>query len=144
MIQVRESLWRNSKKSYLRVLPERLQVRSRSCSLRLQRVLCDFGMENSFAQSVQRLREHYGFEVSSSVLARTTLKHAWKMAGERTENPHCLPAQGKEQIVAEADGSFLRIVHFGESDDQDARKHPQVSVSDKQAGCPGLQTSPGE
>ncbi len=112
MIEVRESLWRGSEKSYLRVLPEALQVRCRSCSLRLQRVLCDFGMEDSFAKSVQQLKEHYGFEMSTSVLAKTTLKHASKMASECEQNPNALPRQGKEQIVAEADGSFLRIVQF--------------------------------
>ena len=126
MIQVRESLWRSSKKSYLRVLPDALQVRSRTCSLRLQRVLCDFGMEDSFATSVHRLKEHYGFEISTSVLAKTTLKHASKMACECPQNPHCLPHQGKEQIIAQADGSFLRIVHFDESDDTDTRKQRRV------------------
>ena len=127
MIQVRESLWRSCEKSYLRLLPEALQVRSRSCSLRLQRVLCDFGMEHSFAKSVQRVKEHYGFEISTSVLAKTTLKHASKMAGKCAQNPHCLPHQGKDQIIAEADGSFLRIVHFDEGDDNDARKQRRVA-----------------
>ena len=126
MIQVRESLWRSSEKSYLRPLPDVLQVRSRNCSLRLQRVLCDFGMESSFAESVQRLKEHYGFEISPSVLAKTTLNHASKMACECPKNPHCLPRRGKAQIVAETDGSFLRIVHFDESDDKDTRKQRRV------------------
>lgn len=127
MIEVRESLWRSSEKSYLRVLPEALQVRCRSCSLRLQRVLCDFGMEDSFAKSVQQLKEHYGFEMSTSVLAKTTLKHASKMASESPPaNPHCLPSQGKEQIVAEADGSFLRIVQFDSDNQTDTRKQRRV------------------
>ena len=126
MIEVSESLWRSSQKSYLRVLPDALQVRSRSCSLRLQRVLCDFGMENSFAESVQRLREHYGFEISTSAVAQTTLKHASKMAYGYEQTPNALPRQGKEQIIAEADGSFLRIVHFDRVDETDARKHRRV------------------
>lgn len=126
MIEVRESLWRSSEKSYLRVLPEALQVSSRSCSRRLQRVLCDFGMEDSFAESVQRLKEHYGFEIATSVVAKTTLKHASQMACDCEQNPNSLPRQGKEQIVAEADGSFLRIVRCGKGDSPDARKNRQV------------------
>ena len=126
MIKVRESLWRSSEKSYLRGLPKALQVRSRSCSLRLQRVLCDFGMEDSFAKSTQRLKEHYGFEISTSAVAKTTLKHASKMACECEQNPNALPRQGKEQIVAEADGSFLRIVQFDKVDETNARKHRRV------------------
>ena len=91
LIEVNESLWRSSETSYLRVLPEALKVRSRSCSLRLQRVLCDFGMEDSFAQSVQRLSEHYGFEVSPSAVAKITLKHAAKMGSQSDQKPNCLP-----------------------------------------------------
>ena len=126
MIEVNESLWRSSETSYLRVLPEALKVRSRSCSLRLQRVLCDFGMEDSFARSVQRLSEHYGFEVSPSAVAKITLKHAAKMGSQSEQKPNCLPAKGKEQIVAEADGSFLRIVRFDGKDTSDKRKQRKV------------------
>ena len=138
MIEVNESIWRSSEKSYLRVLPETLHVSCRSCSLRLQRVLCDFGMEDSFAESVQRLKEHYGFELSPSAVTKATLEHAWQMARESEETPHCLPKEGLEQIIAQADGSFLRIVNFDNSakDDEgdkgnedgkvDARKHRQV------------------
>ena len=135
MIEVSESIWRSAEKSYLRVLPESLQVRCRSCSLALQRVLCDFGMEESFAKSVQRLKEHYGFELSPSAVAKATLEHASEIAVERVENPHCLPQEGVGQIIAEADGSFLRIVNFDKVDEGDrsdeggkvdARKHRQV------------------
>jgi Uncharacterised protein family (UPF0236) len=138
LIEVSESIWRSAEKSYVRVLPESLQVRCRSCSLALQRVLCDFGMEESFAKSVRRLKEHYGFELSPSAVAKATLGHASEIAAEREENPHALPKEGVEQIIAEADGSFLRIVNFDESAkdgkaaesgkdaEYDARKHRQV------------------
>lgn len=126
MIAVNESLWRSKSKSYLRVLPEVLKVSSRSCSLRLQRVLCDFGMEDSFADSVQRLSEHYGFEISPSTVAKITFKHAAKMGSHYGKKPHALPAQGKGQIVAEADGSFLRIVRFDTKNKSDKRKQRKV------------------
>lgn len=86
-------------------------------------------MEDSFAKSVQRLEEHYGFELSPSAVTKATLEHASQMAGEIEENPHCLPKQGLEQIIAEADGSFLRIVSFDPGNEEaagDTRKHRQV------------------
>ena len=141
MVKVSQSLWRSPEKSYITLLPESIHVRSRSCSLRLQRVLCDFGMEDSFAGSVQRLKEHYGFEVSPSAVGKATLEHAEKMGLERDENPHCLPAQGKGQIVAEADGSFLRIVTFDGGDTGDKRKQRKVDYREVRLCAASLQGS---
>ena len=84
-------------------------VSPRGCSRPLQRILCDFGLEHSFVQAAQRLQEHYGFTVGPSVVARTTLHHAESMAGAKPTGVHALSAQGVDWIVAEADGSFLRI-----------------------------------
>ena len=39
------------------------QVKHRGYSLRLQRVLTDFGSEVSFGRAVSRVREHYAVEV---------------------------------------------------------------------------------
>ena len=45
-------------------------VECRGYSLPLQRVLVDFGAEESFGRAVERVREHYGIEVpASAVLA---------------------------------------------------------------------------
>lgn len=78
----------------------------------LQRVLSDFGFEYSFQKAVGFVKEHYGFEISASTLAQTTLKHAEHIAQNqaRRENVGALPAQGAQRLIAEADGSFLRIV----------------------------------
>lgn len=123
-VSVTERLWRGNNRSYVRLLPVGIGVSPRGCSRRLQRVLSDFGLEHSFANSVGRLNEHYGFELSGSVVARVTLKHARAIASRPRPGVHALPAQGKKQIVAEADGSFLRIVSTTPAPDR--RKTRQV------------------
>ena len=83
-----------------------------SCSRCLQRVLSDFGLEHSFRQGAERVREHYGFEISKSAVANETLKHARairKMQDSR-KFTGALPAHGAESITVEADGTMLRIV----------------------------------
>lgn len=123
-----ERLWRGANRSYVRLLPGEIGVSPRGCSRRLQRVLSDFGLEHSFASSVERLNEHYGFELSSSVVARVTLKHAQAIASRPQCGVHALPAQGNKQIVAEADGSFLRIASSTPAPDR--RKTRQVNYQE--------------
>lgn len=101
-------------------------VSPRGCSRPLQRILCDFGMEHSFARAAARLQEHYGFTVGPSVVARTTLRHAAGMARAEPTLAHALPAQGADWVVAEADGSFLRIVSTDRSKGADRRKCRRV------------------
>lgn len=80
-------------------------------SRKLQRALCDFGMEQSFAKAKDSIREHYGFDLAENAVARITKKHA-KLIRDSNETKHvgALPHEGSECIVAEADGSFIRIV----------------------------------
>jgi len=82
-------------------------VSARGKSRRLQRALCDFGAEHSFAQGNRRLREHYGFELNASAVRETTLGHATQVS-ERLDEHYgetfrTLPRQGPAQVVAETD-----------------------------------------
>jgi len=45
---------------------ERAQVRQNAYSLPLQRILTDFGAEESFVRATERVREHYGIELAAS------------------------------------------------------------------------------
>ena len=114
---VRERIWRSQTKKYLRVLPARLGVSSRGRSRRLERVLADFGSEHSFARASASVLEHYGFEVGASTVRMTTFKHALraqeKLAKEYAQPFRALPAQGQEQIIAEADGTMICTVAPG-------------------------------
>ena len=75
-IVVMERLWRSANESYLRPFTKSIGVRTRGCSMPLERALSDFGHEHSFQKAVGRLNEHYGFELSAGSIARVTLKHA--------------------------------------------------------------------
>jgi hypothetical protein len=79
----------------------------------LERALSDFGYEHSFQKAVGRLNEHYGFELSAGSLARITLKHAKQIRKSQKQRlPHhrALPKKGKDCIIAQADGTLIRIV----------------------------------
>lgn len=113
MIGVSETLWRSPESSYIRVLTDAITVKSRGCSQLLERAVSDFGFESSFEDSAQRVREHYGFELPLSAVATVTRKHARKIGlrqQARSAKASALPASGVEELVAEADGSFVRIV----------------------------------
>jgi len=121
---VPETLWRGCQSSYTRLLPTALGVSSRRCSLPLQRAVSDFGFEKSFKQAAGSISEHYGFELPLSAVATVTRKHAAKIAirqSARTKQANALPACGAGQLIAEADGSFVRIVS-GTGTKADARK----------------------
>lgn len=94
-----------------------MQVSARSKSLRLQRVLTDFGAEHSFAAGGARLREHYGFSLNASALRTVTLRHAQRaaqtLAAGYQESFRILPAEGAGAVVAEADGTMICTVEPG-------------------------------
>jgi len=100
-----------------RPLLQRLGVRCRQKSLRLQRALTDFGLDESFQRASAKVQEHYGLQIGASAVREVTLKHAQAVEscarGKLAEPFRALPAQGAEQLITEADGSLLRIVEAG-------------------------------
>lgn len=112
-----ERLWRDCERSYLRPFASRVGVSARGKSRRLQRVLTDFGAEDSFRQSCQRLKEHYGFDLNATAVRDTTLLHA-KRAGCQLEERYeqsfrILPKKGPAHVVAEADGTMICTIEAG-------------------------------
>jgi hypothetical protein len=88
-------------------------VSHRRCSLPLQRAISDFGFEKSFQQASNSVTEHYGFKLPLSAVAVVSRKHASRIALRQSaaaEQANALPSSGADQIIAEADGSFIRIV----------------------------------
>jgi hypothetical protein len=116
-VEVEEWIWRNRQCSYRRVLAGRIGVRSRGCSARLERAVCDFGAEHSFAQAAQRLQEHYGVCLDASRVREITLRHAGRaqqqLEKEYEQSFRILPARGAAQVVAEADGTMICTVAPG-------------------------------
>lgn len=117
LVSVRERIWRNQSLNYVRPLPQRLGVRPRGRSGRLERVLTDFGCEQAFARAAQSVQEHYGFELGASVVRTATLKHAQRARAQlqtEYEQPfRVLPATGVKHVVAQADGTLIRTVAAG-------------------------------
>ena len=103
--------------NYLRVFNAQAGISPRGKSRPLERVLCDFGAESSFAKSCLRLKEHYGFELGPSAVRKSTLHHAAraekKLAAHYAENFRALPKKGPAQIIAQTDGTMIRTVPAG-------------------------------
>lgn len=103
----------------LRPFCEQAGVRPGGYSRRLQRVLADFGAEDSFGRAVARLREHYGMDAPLSAARRWTLQHG-KAIGAMAERSQPRPAAAR--LIAQMDGSMVPIVQRA-SGSGDARKH---------------------
>jgi len=85
-------------------------------------------MEHSFLKASERIVEQHGFEMPLSAVASITREHAEKIAAEQDRacaNANALPRNGADELVAEADGSFIRIVSTNTTE-ADARKTRQV------------------
>lgn len=114
---MRDRIWRSQTQSYVRPLPERLGVRCRGRSRRMQRVLTDFGIEQSFARAAQSVLEHYGLTLGGSAVRTATLAHAQrartKLQAEYAQSFRVLPAVGAQHVIAQADGTMICTVATG-------------------------------
>ena len=93
--------------------------------------MSDFGLEQSFSRAARSTQEHYGFEISPSTVAKVTGKHAGRIAEQQKQRPAVgvLPADGAKQLIAQSDGSFVRIVTT-DPQQQDARKSRTVDFQE--------------
>lgn len=114
----------------IRPFSTRAEIKSREYSKGLQRVLVDFGSEESFERAAERVKEHYGIEVSVSAVRNQTEQHGATMSamGEPllTEMG---PKSGVELLITEIDGSMIPIVLPAMDADgktEDRRKHREL------------------
>jgi hypothetical protein len=114
LVELEEIVLRTDEQHWLRPFAHGVGVHGRGKTERLQRVLTDFGIEESFAAGNRRLVEHYGFSLDASALRTATLTHARRaaevVAAETAQPYRSLPAQGPATILAEADGSMVCTV----------------------------------
>jgi len=95
----------------------------------MERVLTDFGAEESFERAAARIKEHYRLEVPISAVRQVTLKHA-----ARIQNLQPLkPAQPVKTLITEMDGSMIPLVNPGKN--EDARKGKTVCWSEVRLCC---------
>jgi Uncharacterised protein family (UPF0236) len=101
-------------------------IRSRDYSLLLERVITDFGADISFGQAIEKIREHYGINVSLSAVQTITKKHA-KGCFEMIEKDIEI-SRDKEAtcVIGEIDGSMIPIVFFEKDANSDKRKSRKV------------------
>jgi hypothetical protein len=116
-VSVVERVWKTPRHKYLRVFKEQAGITPRGCSRRLERAMCDFGVESSFAKSCLRLREHYGIESGPSAVREATLFHAARaqkiLEARYAENFRALPKNGPAYIIVQTDGTMIRTVARG-------------------------------
>ena len=100
----------------LRPFCREAQVKHRGYSLRLQRVLTDFGAEVSFGRAVSRVREHYAVDVPAEAVRQHTLRHGKAVTTLATADA----IQPAMQIITQMDGSMIPVMQPGSG--KDARK----------------------
>lgn len=106
-ITVQEVQWRLGRRGQVwRPFCARAGVEPRGTSRRLQRVLVDFGAEESFTRATQRVCEHYGVDVAWGRLRRHTLAHGAQMSVLAVPPPQAAAAV----LVTQMDGSLIPIV----------------------------------
>lgn len=96
-------------------------------SVLLQRRVCDFGWDRAFVKAAGRVREHYGFELPVERVRQTCLEHARVIDGQALAEGSAtvLKSGGAGQLIAEADGSMIRLVENGA--DTKGRRTREVS-----------------
>lgn len=136
-VSVTERVWQTKQEKYLRLLATTIGVSSRGRSKRLERVLSDFGSEHSFRHAAARVLEHYGFEINASAVRNATLQYAQRAAEileKQYEQPfRVLPAAGAQQVIAQADGSLVRIAAAGPRDSKKQRDWKEIRLTAAQA-----------
>ena len=137
LVSVSERVWQTAEAKYLRLLPEALGIKARGRSLRLERVLTDFGCEHSFAHAAARVQEHYGFEINTSAVREATLAHAQRattiLDKEYEKSFRVLPLVGAEHVIAEADGTMICTVAAGKRRDKRPREWKEMRLTAAQA-----------
>lgn len=104
---VEEAQWRLGRRGpLLRPFCERAGVRPRGRSRRRQRALVDFGAEESFARAAERVREHYGLDVSAEAVRQPPLAHGAQFSA-LTVTP---PKRAASTLITQLDGSMIPIV----------------------------------
>jgi hypothetical protein len=105
-------------------------VKCRGCSLPLQRVITDFGADVSFSETINKIKEHYGIEVSSFAVQAVTKKHAKQIAKFKAK----VVSKKQQIVVSETDGGMVPIVET-EENCADRRKTRKTSWKEVKLSC---------
>lgn len=78
--------------------------------MRLQRVLADFGADDSFEMATKKVHEHYGIDVPKSTTRLKVEKHAEKMRTMNEDNAFKSTEKKVDCLIGEADGGMVPLV----------------------------------
>ena len=114
-MEICEQLLRLSRRgAQLRPFCRAASVTHEGYSRPLQRVMADFGAENSFQAATLRVKEHYGVLLPISALRRETLRHGRAITALADPKK----AQAAAQLITEMDGSMIPVMEPGNGTDQ--------------------------
>ena len=111
---------RGVNKRTLDPLREKTGITNHSHSKRCQKLMTDFGVEESFQMAVARMKDHHGVDLNVSAVRNITEYHA-----ERAKNLiAALPPEEKpcKQMVMELDGEMVPLVEYAECKDRRKNK----------------------
>jgi len=98
------------------------EIECRDYSILLERAIVDFGADTSFGHAVEKLKEHYGINVSASAVQSITKKYA-EACYEIQEKDENLSRENKAHcLIGEMDGAMIPIVIFESNESLDKRK----------------------
>ncbi len=92
-------------------------ISNRCYSMRFQKLVTDFGTEESFGLAVQRMKEHHGVEINISSARTITEYHASRAASIDNGLPSKVK-QTSKQMILEMDGEMVPIVEYRASKDR--------------------------
>lgn len=104
------------------------RISCRGYSLPLQRRVVDFAVDSSFESAQQKLKEHYGVDISKERIRQITYAHCAAVKQEQELQTEISVGPGKKQVVVEADGSMIPIIK-GSADREagtDLRKNKEL------------------
>lgn len=99
--------------------------------------MTDFGADDSFDNAAAKMKEHYGFKISSSSVRKCTLANAHKAADlldkEYAQDYRALPVLGPATVVAQLDGSMICTVQPGRRSGKRPRQWREMRLCAAQA-----------
>lgn len=110
-------------KKLLRPFSVSAEVKCRGCSLLVERLLTDFGADESFVKAVEKAKEHYGIEIPASTARTIIEKHAEKMRCLEGQNIFKSSAKKTDCIIVEADGGMVPLVNIDKAQKEQQPDH---------------------
>ena len=101
---------------------EAAEVGCRDYSILLERAIVDFGADTSFGQAAEKLKEHYGINISSSAVQSITKKHAEACYAIQEKDADLSGKNKVKCLIGEMDGAMIPIVFLEKNKHSDKRK----------------------